>query len=157
MRIIRYTIIAALVCCFAFFVKAIVAPEITFTLAGGTELKSSDVDPQMYADAIAKYRMKVILWLAMIGLILCGWIFLNRKKVVFGVFAASVGLLGCILFDSIRGLGYTMSQSVSAALEGHGMPIFGWNWLYLIALIALPIATMKTAEQGADGNAEEDV
>ncbi len=157
MKIIRYITIAALICYFALYLKAIIAPEITFTLAGGEEQNISEVDPQFYQYAMEKYRTKGLLWLALNGLILAGWIFLSRKKVVFGVVAASIGLLCYITFDSIRGLGYTMSQSVSAALEGYGMPILGWNWFYLIALVALPIATMKKAEQGGDGDAEEAV
>jgi hypothetical protein len=154
MKIIRYTFIAALVCCFALSIKGIVAPEISFTLPGGAELSRSEIGAAAYADAISNYRTKIFPWLAMITLILCGWIFLSRKKVVYGAFAGSLGLLGYIIFDSVNGLGYTMSQSVTAALQGHGIPIFGWSWFYLIALIALPIARMKKAE-GADGDAEE--
>ena len=157
MKIIRYTLIAALVCCFALALKAIVLPEISYTLPNGTELSGAEIATEMHAEAITKYRVTFIPWLVMIGLILCGWIFLSRRMVVYGIFAASLGIFGYILYSSIIDLGYTMSQSISAALQGHGSPMFGWNWFYLIALIALPIATIKKAEQGGDGDADEAV
>ncbi len=146
MKAIRYTLIVILVSCLAVSFKAFLTPEISFTLQDGAELNAADINSEMRAEAVAKYRVIFLPWLVMIGLILCGWIFLSRKKVVYGTVVASVGIFGYILFSSIRGQGYTMSQFISAALQGHGIPMFGWNWFYLIALIALPIATMKFAQ-----------
>ncbi len=149
MKYIRYTFIAALICCFALSIKGIIAPEITFTTSSGTELSGLDVDPQMYANSMTKYRTAIIPWLGLIGLILCGWIFLSRKKVVYGTVIASVGLLGYIIFNNVWGLGYTLGQSVSVALQGHGTQTAAWTWFYLAALVTLLIATMKNAEGAA--------
>lgn len=153
MKIIRYTFIAALVCCFAISIKAIVAPEISYTLSNGTELSGAEIGSEIHAEAITKYRVTFLPWLSMIGLILCGWIFLSRRMVVYGIFVVSLGIFGYILYSSIGELGYTMNQSISAALQGHGSPMFGWSWFYLLALIALPIATIKKVEQAVPPNA----
>ena len=149
MKYIRYIFIAALVCCLALSIKGMVTPTLTFALGNGSELNRSEIDPQIYTNAIASYRLAVMPWIALIGLLLSGWIFLGRKKVVYGVAVASVVLFGYIIFASIRGLGYTMTQSVSAVLQGHGSPLSGWTWFYLFALVALVIATTKRAEQAA--------
>jgi hypothetical protein len=149
MKYIRYTFIAALACCLALSIKGIVTPTLTFALGSESELNRSEVDPQIYTNAIASYRMAVMPWIALIGLLLGGWMFLSRKKVVYGVALASVVLFGYIIFASIKSLGYTMTQSVSAVLQGHGNPLSGWTWFYLLALVALVIAATKSAEQVA--------
>ena len=146
MKYIRYTFIAALACCLALYIKGFITP--TFTLSDGSEL-NAEIDPQIYTNAMASYRMAVIPWIALIGLLLAGWIFLSRKKFVYGVAIFSAILVGYIIFASIRGLGYTWAQSVSAVLQGYGSPLPGWAWFYLLALVALVIAATKTAEQGS--------
>ena len=147
MKYIRYTFIAALACCLALSINGIVTPPLTFKLGSGSELNQSEVNSQIYINTIATYRMVAIPWIALIGLLLGGWILHSRKKVVYGVAVSSVVLLGYIVFASIRGFGYTMTQSVSAVLQGHGNPLSGWTWFYLIALVALVIAATKRAEQ----------
>ncbi|WP_411825487.1 hypothetical protein [Luteolibacter sp. AS25] len=154
MKYLRYIFIIALVLHSGLLIKGIVSPEITFTSRGATELSSSEVDPQLQANAISAYRTKSYHWLSLTGLILSGWVFLRRKKIVFTLAAGSLALLSYIIFDSIRGLGYTMSQSMDAASQGYGLPIFGWNWFYLVALAALLLTTMKKAEQGGGSGAE---
>lgn len=142
MKHIRSIFIAALAILLLFLIKGMVSPDISFTLADGAEMSRKDVSAEWYADAVGKYRIMSLPWLLLNGLILGGWVFLGHKRVVLGTVAASVGLLVYILLNHLNGLGYTLSQSVSAVLMGQGLPIYGWNWFYLVALLALPFTAM---------------
>lgn len=152
MNYIRYAFVTALVCLLALSIYGLIAPGIVFTLPDGSELDHQKVDPIIHTNAISAYRIKVAPWLLLNGSLLCGWLFLRSRKVAYRVTAVSVIILGYIAFTSVRGLGYTAGQSVSAFFQGHGDSISGWTWFYLATLAALLFSTRKNPELAAPSN-----
>lgn len=155
MKVLRYIFIAAMTFFLGITVRAFIAPEIGFTLLSGVELSSSEIDSELYANAVASYRLASAPWLGLITLVLCGWIFFDTPKAVNSVVVGSIMLLAYIAFTSIDGLGYTPEQSVSAFLQGQGNPFFGWRWFHLFALAVLMGATWNGTKKVEEKDAKE--
>ena len=94
----------------------------------------------------------------MIGLLFTGWLFPNRKLIVYGVLAICIPLFAYLAYSSIASLGYTPGQSLLAIMQGYGGSRVAWLLFYIVAIVALPFTNQKQeAEQGGDGDAEEAV
>ena len=151
MKYTRYIILAVLVYLLVASTHAYFTPVVT--LSNGAPIGDSD-----FSVVIANFRSALLPWLLMISVLLTGWLFANRKLVVYSVIGICIPLFGYLAYSVFSSLGYSPGQSLLALAQGYGLSSAAWLVFYLATIVALPFAARtKEAEEVGAGDAEEAV